>query len=75
MTSAQLRGKANRPTARLAGSGMILALQYRQVTNECKDVLKVDLHLHSSEDPEDVISHNAQTLVDRPPSSASMRSP
>jgi hypothetical protein len=28
-------------------------------------VLKVDLHLHSSEDPVDVISHDAHQLVDR----------
>jgi predicted metal-dependent phosphoesterase TrpH len=30
-----------------------------------KMALKVDLHLHSSEDPEDLISHDAQTLVER----------
>ena len=29
------------------------------------DVLKVDLHLHSSEDPVDVIRHNAHQLIDR----------
>jgi predicted metal-dependent phosphoesterase TrpH len=29
------------------------------------DVLKVDLHLHSSEDPVDVISHDAHQLIDR----------
>jgi predicted metal-dependent phosphoesterase TrpH len=29
------------------------------------DVLKVDLHLHSSEDPVDVIDHNAHQLIDR----------
>jgi predicted metal-dependent phosphoesterase TrpH len=30
-----------------------------------KKALKVDLHLHTAEDPEDLISHDAQTLVDR----------
>ena len=30
-----------------------------------KKALKVDLHLHSAEDPEDLISHDAQTLVER----------
>jgi predicted metal-dependent phosphoesterase TrpH len=30
-----------------------------------KKALKVDLHLHTAEDPEDVISHDAQTLVQR----------
>jgi predicted metal-dependent phosphoesterase TrpH len=30
-----------------------------------KNALKVDLHLHTAEDPEDLISHDAQTLVDR----------
>ena len=30
-----------------------------------KMALKVDLHLHTSEDPEDLISHDAQTLVER----------
>jgi predicted metal-dependent phosphoesterase TrpH len=30
-----------------------------------KKPLKVDLHLHSAEDPEDLISHDAQTLVER----------
>lgn len=30
-----------------------------------KMALKVDLHLHSAEDPEDLISHDAQTLVER----------
>lgn len=29
------------------------------------DVLKVDLHLHTSEDPADVISHDAYQLIDR----------
>jgi predicted metal-dependent phosphoesterase TrpH len=29
------------------------------------DVLKVDLHLHTSDDPEDVIHHDARTLIDR----------
>jgi predicted metal-dependent phosphoesterase TrpH len=30
-----------------------------------KNPLKVDLHLHTAEDPEDLISHDAQTLVER----------
>lgn len=30
-----------------------------------KKPLKVDLHLHTAEDPEDVISHGAKTLVER----------
>jgi predicted metal-dependent phosphoesterase TrpH len=30
-----------------------------------KKPLKVDLHLHTAEDPEDLISHDAQTLVER----------
>lgn len=30
-----------------------------------KNVLKVDLHLHTSEDPEDVISHDVHQLIDR----------
>src|SRR5262245_66616826 len=29
------------------------------------NVLKVDLHLHTSEDPADVISHDAYQLIDR----------
>jgi predicted metal-dependent phosphoesterase TrpH len=30
-----------------------------------KNVLKVDLHLHTADDPEDVIAHDGQTLVER----------
>jgi predicted metal-dependent phosphoesterase TrpH len=30
-----------------------------------RDVLKVDLHLHTSEDPADVISHDSYQLIDR----------
>lgn len=30
-----------------------------------KNVLKVDLHLHTADDPEDTIAHDGQTLVER----------
>ncbi len=36
-----------------------------EVSDEACDVLKVDLHLHSSEDPVDVIVHDARQLIDR----------
>jgi hypothetical protein len=44
--------------------GTTLAL-FDWVTDRKLNVLKVDLHLHTSEDPADVISHDAHQLVDR----------
>jgi predicted metal-dependent phosphoesterase TrpH len=35
------------------------------VEERVTDVLKVDLHLHTSEDPADVITHDAYQLIDR----------
>jgi predicted metal-dependent phosphoesterase TrpH len=44
---------------------MLLALQGERVSESMTNVLKVDLHLHTAEDPEDDIVHDARTLVER----------
>ncbi len=51
-------------TIRGCGSGIPLALVCC-VASIGTNVLKVDLHLHTSEDPADVISHDACQLIDR----------
>jgi predicted metal-dependent phosphoesterase TrpH len=59
-------GKATHPTAPpMAGLGNDDCSFCGPGDERGIDVLKVDLHLHSSEDPVDVICHNAHQLIDR----------
>ena len=46
-------------------AGTILALKVDQSYGRDSAWLKTDLHLHSSEDPADVITHDAYTLIDK----------